>query len=314
MGCWNKTCGLSNLQITAGTPVYVFVLERNSTYDGCYATGLYRPSLFPFVSEYNDYGGGENNSGAALDLIMGAIRRDLVEMPEGENKYHDIPVTRDGFDAEKFFDAVHEERLSIQGRFRREPIELSFTMMHKAIVDDLLKNRVLIDYVGNGAGNHDPYDHGSLDYRRYQFADIVDSLKPLLTQMLTDSQDLSKEEKFFVPDRMHNYCDQYLAASWMTRYSEHRYSRLVDVKRILRKMMEIGTEDAVDRAIPVFTEFLRGRFIDCFMEEARKTWVPGGHEGSQGSSDTALVELFGATLRVINRERKENGHKPLKVK
>ena len=30
MGSWNKTCGLSNLHIRAGDPVYVFVLEKDS--------------------------------------------------------------------------------------------------------------------------------------------------------------------------------------------------------------------------------------------------------------------------------------------
>jgi hypothetical protein len=89
---------------------------------------------------------------------------------------------------------------------------------------------------------------------------------------------------------------------------------LVDARQILRKMLEVGTADAVDRVIPVLTDFLRGRFIDDFMHSARKTWVPGGHEGSQSSSDAALVALFGATLRAINRERKEYGHKPLKIK
>ena len=29
MGSWNKTCGISNLHIYAGTPVYVFVLQEN---------------------------------------------------------------------------------------------------------------------------------------------------------------------------------------------------------------------------------------------------------------------------------------------
>jgi hypothetical protein len=28
MGCWNKTCGLTNLPIMCGEKTYVFVLER----------------------------------------------------------------------------------------------------------------------------------------------------------------------------------------------------------------------------------------------------------------------------------------------
>lgn len=31
MGCWNKTCGISNLFIEAGEKVYVFALEQICT-------------------------------------------------------------------------------------------------------------------------------------------------------------------------------------------------------------------------------------------------------------------------------------------
>ena len=33
MGCWNKTCGISNLFIEAGEKVYVFALEQNLHHD-----------------------------------------------------------------------------------------------------------------------------------------------------------------------------------------------------------------------------------------------------------------------------------------
>lgn len=64
MGCWNKTCGLSNLHITSGQKVTVFLLEKNLVAtDRTYTTSFYHPALTPFYSEYNDYGGGENSSG-----------------------------------------------------------------------------------------------------------------------------------------------------------------------------------------------------------------------------------------------------------
>lgn len=76
MGCWYKTCGLSNLHIPAGTPVYVFVLERrgNGISDACYSTSMFAPLLLPFESEYNDYGGGENSKGVGFPYIMQALK------------------------------------------------------------------------------------------------------------------------------------------------------------------------------------------------------------------------------------------------
>ena len=102
MGCWNKTCGLTNLHITAGQKAYVFVLEkRDDDNDShCYSTHLYRPLLLPFETTYNDYGGGEDSTGVAFPLIMEGIKQRLHEMELGENEYHDIAVTKEAFGEE----------------------------------------------------------------------------------------------------------------------------------------------------------------------------------------------------------------------
>jgi hypothetical protein len=71
MGCWNKTCAMSNLHINAGDPVYVFLIEQQSSKTNhCESTHLYSPILVPFYSRYDDYGKGENNTGATLPVII----------------------------------------------------------------------------------------------------------------------------------------------------------------------------------------------------------------------------------------------------
>ncbi len=183
MGCWNKTCGLSNLHITAGTSVYGFVLEKNKHYDHCYSTSLFSPLLLPFESTYDDYGGGEDSSGPALDIIMGALKRQLVEMEVGDNEYHDIAVKRDDFTPEKFFEAVHEDRMFIQHGSEQRPVY--FTMFRKDIVDHILENRRIEDYVGGGKGTIAKWGDEK-NYIRYKFADIAASVRPLLAKMIED--------------------------------------------------------------------------------------------------------------------------------
>ena len=53
MGCWNKTCGLTNLHIKAGERAYVFVLEKDEDDSHCYTTHMYKPLLLPFETTYN---------------------------------------------------------------------------------------------------------------------------------------------------------------------------------------------------------------------------------------------------------------------
>lgn len=149
MGCWNKTCGLTNLHIYAGTPVYVFILVE-PTYGGDDSSpnSIYDVCPTPFYSHYDDYGGGEDSSGSWVPYLISGFSENLIEKEVGENEYHDIEVKREGFDLEKFFETVHEKRLYLLNRRRmihndgsfkgKEEVRVSFTMLHKSIVDRLL--------------------------------------------------------------------------------------------------------------------------------------------------------------------------------
>lgn len=310
MGCWNKTCGLSNLHITAGSPVYVFVLEDRRDDSHCYTTSLYRPLLLPFQSEYNDYGGGENSSGIALNLILSAIQEELVELDVGDNQYHDIAVKKKDFSEELFFEAVHEDRLAIQGRFSAEPTKLQFTMFRKDIVDDILNNYRVEKYVGGGNGTH---GWGN-NYIQYGFNDIVADL-PVLVDMLTTGSDEDFEFLKDLPeeqrarfrlrmmgfDSLHRLRDTNKAAAWL-QADNYRYSRLVDIKLIASDMLAAGE---TDKLIELLTEHLKAIYIDSFMHSARKTWIPGGHEGSQNSEQEAHRFLAKSIVSALDRENAE---------
>lgn len=62
MGCWNGTCGISQLPILAGTKVKAYLMLQSEFAQGiggsgtCYTTGYFRPWFFPVSAEYNDYG------------------------------------------------------------------------------------------------------------------------------------------------------------------------------------------------------------------------------------------------------------------
>ncbi len=308
MGCWNKTCGLSNLHITAGTPVYVFVLEKNESYDHCYSTSLFRPLLLPFESTYDDYGGGEDSHGIALGMIMAGLTKNLVEMEVGENQYHDIAVKKEGFTPEKFFEAVHEDRLSIKGPFSSEPTQIYFTMFRKDIVDHILENRRIQDYVGEGKGT---CGWGN-NYVKYKFADIVADIRPLLNEAKEKIAKAKEDENDTLANYMlydgfeglFPYGHPNKVAKWL-RGDSYRYSRIVDMKTVIRRGLEVGTETALENLAKVLEEHLKAIYIDGFMHAARKTWIPGGHEGSQSSSGWALRLLANATIEVLDEEKRQ---------
>ena len=61
MGCWNETCGFSNLPITDNMPVRAMFVqrvqkERRSNGNLFYAFDLFHPATIMIKSTYNDYG------------------------------------------------------------------------------------------------------------------------------------------------------------------------------------------------------------------------------------------------------------------
>ena len=57
MGCWNGTCGISNLPIMYDERVVVFICENNGFYlRPCYSTTLCKPVLYHIKGHYDDYG------------------------------------------------------------------------------------------------------------------------------------------------------------------------------------------------------------------------------------------------------------------
>lgn len=309
MGSWNKTCGLSNLHIFAGTPVYVFVLEDVSAErdNSCYTTSLFSPLLLPFNSEYNDYGGGQNSGGPAFERIMNAIKESLIEVDVGDNEYHDIAVKRDAFNEELFFDAVHENRLKIKG-WRGKPVNLSFTMFRRDVVDDILENRVIEHYVGSGKGTG---GYGN-NYVYYKFQDIVADIRPMLDEIvkyLTEyrADGVSDHLTFKLVgglEYMFDHDHPNRAVQWL-RPDTYRYSRLVDSRQFIQEVFKDHSEEKLQQLEALYTELLKGVFIEEFMSTARKTWIPGGHEGSQSESADALRLLYNATFKAVDREREE---------
>ena len=309
MGSWNKTCGLSNLHITSGEKAYVFVLEQNrDATDRCYSTHLFNPLLLPFETTYNDYGGGEDSTGPGFPIIMNAIKEHLHEIELGENKYHDIAVKKEGFDEQVFFDAVHEGRLFREGNFS-DPVRLDYVMFRKDIVDYILENRVIEEYVGDNKGTIAKWGDDK-NYIEYKFADIVADILPLIQEIC----DRIAEEKAAGIDKtmfkllggieyMFDYKHPNKAAKWL-RGDNYRFSRIVDMKSAIGELFveDVPTLEQVLALEALITEYLKGVFINSFMEVTRKSWAPGGHEGSQCAENDEYRLLIGAMTKVMDAE------------
>lgn len=285
MGCWNKTCGLTNLHIFAGTPVYVFPLEKSNTHDRCYATAFWKPVLLPFEAEYNDYGAGEACEEFILDRILKALRRQIVETDVGENQYHDIAVKRDELDEKLFFRAIKEGRLKVKDIFGIEA-EVDFVMMRKDAVDAVLAEWKLDIFQGID-------DNGEGIYDVFGYTDVIKEIPGLIEELGDKDSDAFMLSGFNPSNKR---------LSTVLRGDNHRYSSILAELFLVTKEIREGNLFNADRLLQTH---IKGKMIDMFFEETRRLWQPGCHEGSQAQEVDAYKILLNVTSKVIEREEQE---------
>ena len=309
MGCWNGTCGLTNLHITAGQDVVVFAMEqKHGGKDLCYTTPFYAPVTMPFYAKYNDYGGAEECEGFGLSIVMDAIKENLVELPQGENQFHDIAVKKEEFNDKLFFEAIHEDRLFIGGLMnKRQRIHTKFVMFHKGVWDNIFENRVIEKYVGEGKGT----GGWGNNYVFYKFADIVAGIPEVVDHImkvshgdkdggislyysvdpLSSLRKLEKDSESLNP-----------AISWLGYSESYRNSRLVNISSLVYEYAQ--AHDAIGLT-QLLIEFLKFRYIDSYMLETRKFWSPQAGAGSQNQEHEPYRLLIESMTKVLDAEKAE---------
>ncbi len=71
MGCWNHTCFLSNLSISAGEEMALMTLIQTRPGMGsCRPTEHYYAAPVMIYGKYDDYGGMENCHGTEIEYLM----------------------------------------------------------------------------------------------------------------------------------------------------------------------------------------------------------------------------------------------------
>lgn len=124
MGCWNETCGITQMPICAGDPVRMFlIVEVEGEWareDVChsYTTDLWRPFGLPLKGTYDEYGRIENIEEDALStLLLESLKEIIVEVP---NRMGDI-FKREELNWETAIDFLTDEGLRVT-----DPHHISF--------------------------------------------------------------------------------------------------------------------------------------------------------------------------------------------
>lgn len=303
MGCWNKTCGFSGLPIFRGNPVYVFILEKQEglsegLYNPCYSDSEYTPVLCPFESTYDEYGGGGNSKGVWLPYLIEALREKLIEKEEGESSHRHLAVLRENFGEEQFFSSVWADRLDIS-IYGSKGARIRFTMMHKSIVDLMLDKFPFNDHYSR--------------YKDYKFKKILPRI-PAYWEYLKEEYNKESEPVVIDSKTFQGMNKLLFDFRLLTEFKEINRlmdpsfhggtsATLIQYPVFFKNCLENSTEDSV--VIPLLQDFVKGCYINTMMSSLRKTWLPGGYEGSQESDFRPyrlLNRVTGAFMRGCERE------------
>lgn len=276
MGCWNKTCALSNLPIHAGERVYVFALSESPFFKeepACYTDYMYSPILLPFESDYDDYGAGECSSGASLPVVLNLIAKNLIEKELGDNEFHDVEVKREGFDEGSFFNTAREGRLEVNTEYG--PLKVNFVMMKKSVVDKVLDNWQTENY---------------LDGRVvFTFKDVVESVDDLMKGVKKTHQMMEEDKEYAMGSILSDPLGTHMWLNGDNLTSQFLRNRFMsfDPKSILNPsevFVEVFKSGDFDLAKSLLIDYIRGIFVDSFMYSVRRLWVPPCGEGSQSEN------------------------------
>ena len=290
MGCWNHTCAVTNLPIFVGEEVEVILLKSSSFPQHepsfCYADSTYQPILLTFHGTYNDYGAVENCEGAALPTILGAIRDNLVEFEIGENKYHDIEVKKEDFDAAALFEADHEGRLFIKNEIRMMESPESLRVKHIVVrkdVYDTITEKTTIDW-WCGKSNH---KLSNLDTE--QFTKDIDDL-------LNIDDELSKIRAMF-RGVGESFTNELLGYEGLGMIGINRPIHIIETLKELRPTQPDVYDGVLDNAC-------RFAFFNHFMSAARKSYTVPSGVGSQDDTTKSQELCARLTLSSAKAQRK----------
>ena len=273
MGSWNQTCGITQLHITAGTPVAVVPLVENKSGDFIYSHDLWRPAPVLFYGEYDGYGGAIDCHGPAKDFIVSELGERLVEGRFVNAK----KISREKFDLTVFFGACHETALCVPGW--NGECNVGFMMIHGDVIQALFRDYQISDY-----HHREPY---GLD-------DILSEIPEFIRRL----RERTKSHGYFshITNPLGPGDGSRRIDGWV---ETDGYDFGIVTPVDLMCYLEHATDE---HAAEILGEHIRLTWINAFMAASRKAWMPQVGQGSQGVASAPYRFIARVINEILDRE------------
>jgi len=315
MGCWNHTCAVTNLPIHWEEEVEVILLRSSSfasDYSAyCHPDTSWTPLPLTFSGTYNDYGSVENCHGAALDIIMDTIRKNLTEREafQDENDYTQKAITKEGFDVAEMFDLDHDGLLSIKNPIPNHKGPEVCRIKHIVVRKDVYEGIVTKTKYGSWWREEDCLTLGQMDVN--EFTKDLDKLLdpddlPTLDH-LSDLGDMDAKEQIAFRKTLKRYqMYEGIGQSPVSELLNYRGQGSLGVDRPIHVIETLVAlrEEKSELYDGVLDNAFRFAFFNHFMSVARKTYTVPSGAGSQDDTTAAQELCARLTLSSAKAQRK----------
>lgn len=299
MGCWNKTCAISQFPLVAGDKTVNFIVIQDgfNSQDNhpCYTTGHgWKLIPIPFYGEYNDYGWQDDDAGQQVkyDFLTEHFKNQTVRREDGSSRHSGI--TNPFADCESLGDTIHGNVWEIKnpvGAWDKYPDTLKMAgFMISRIVWDNLTTKTLSTYPKRKW------------YTREEISKTIDGYiayakeQKILADAVTGNPDATIDEKMaaFRMDIACNFGPNMVAAEYISKkFGDRSYSNHSASAVRWSSQRDMGSSDGME--FPPADALLSGAITSddvasmyllvSAMNSLRKTFQPMSHEGSQSGID-----------------------------
>lgn len=283
MGCWNGTCGLSQLPILVGDDVWGFLIGVNwgrsdsgdqSGY--CYPTDIGFPMSLPIYGKYNDYGG--------MEKIKESYNTKIIMESYGEEYKNIEDFINDCVERDKFF--LFNDYIDKYG--------VGLFMIHANLIGDLkaVKRSYEEDTVYNIAKKD-----GKTFFK--EAPDLVGKTRPIVNSLYSQYSFIDFEAVSCSSKYKHNN------NLFVNSFSRHISNCIVDAWEPYRNFI-IELVKNNERSSMVINEMIEDvanlKVVEDAIYGLRKSWIPQSGKGSQSQEFELYWKLTTAMRRYINKE------------
>lgn len=298
MGCWNKTCAISQFPLVHGDKTVNFVVVQDgfNSQDNhpCYTTGHgWRLIPVPFYGSYNDYGWQDDDDGqqGKYDFLSEYFKDRIIK---SDASTRSSGITNPFADCDSLGNAIHGNAWVLKNQLNlwdKYPATVKMGgFMISRIVWDALTAKTLVTYPKRKW------------YTREELAKAVDGYvafakeQKILADRAADNPDATTEEKlaaFRMDMSTGNFGPDMVAVEYITeKFGERTYGdpisgiiRWASSRNLNDDGMELRPVEALLSGAITSDDVAAMCLLISAMNSLRKTFQPMSHEGSQSGID-----------------------------